>query len=261
VDRFRGVTDRIGFVATAVGDHPELARILESCRRMGVNVALSSLRIPAMQEEILSPLALSGARSVTLAPETGTDDLRRKLNKPITNASILEAVSISQRCGIPDLKMYFIIGLPGEGDQDLVGIARLLKETREVMLAYGRKRGKMGTLHAGFNVLVPKPYTPYAREAMLTRAEARRKLAVVHNEIAGLPNLKIDRPAYREALWQAFLSRGNCSSFAAIEDAASGTPLGQLLARHRNAVEASTQHPVEGEAVWQFITSAPQRRG
>jgi radical SAM superfamily enzyme YgiQ (UPF0313 family) len=261
VDRFRGVTDRIGFVATAVGDHPELARILESCRRMDVNVALSSLRIPAMQEEILGPLALSGARSVTIAPETGTDDLRRKLNKPITNASILEAVGNSQRSGIPDLKMYFIIGLPGEGDDDLVGIGELLKETRDVMLAYGRKRGKMGTLHAGFNVLVPKPYTPYAREAMLSRAEARRRLAVVEKEIAGLPNLRIDRPAYREALWQAFLSRGDCSSFAAIEDAASGKRLGEILARHRHAVEVSTLHPVEGEAVWQFITSAPQRRG
>ena len=260
VDRYRGVTNRVGFVATAVGDHPELASILESCRRMEVNVALSSLRIPAMREEILSPLALSGARSVTIAPETGTDDLRRKLNKPISNSAILEAVGVSQRCGIPDLKMYFIIGLPGEGDGDLVGIGELLKETREVMLEYGRKRGKMGTLHAGFNVLVPKPYTPYAREAMLSRAEARRRLAVVEKEIATLPNLRIDRPAYREALWQAFLSRGDCSSFAAIEDAASGRRLGELLSRHRNAVEASTQHPLVGEPVWQFITSAPQGR-
>ncbi len=260
VERFRGVTNRIGFVATAVGDHPELARILETCLQMNVNVALSSLRIPAMREEILSPLALSGARSVTLAPETGTDDLRRRLNKPITNASILEAVRCSQRCGIPDLKMYFIIGLPGESDADLIGIGELLKETREVMLAYGRKRGKMGTLHAGFNVLVPKPYTPYAREAMLSRREARRRLAIVETQIAGVPNLRIDRPAYREALWQAFLSRGDCSSYPAIEEAASGRRLGELLSTHRHAIEASTQRPVEGEAIWQFITSAPQGR-
>ena len=58
----------------------------------------------------------------------------------------------------------------------------------------------MGILHAGFNVLVPKPYTPYAREAMLSRREARRRIAVVEHEISGVGNIRIDRPAYREAL-------------------------------------------------------------
>ena len=211
-----------------------------------------------MRDEILEPLAHSGARAVTIAPETGTDALRRSLNKPITNDSILRAVEHSQRSGIPDLKMYFIIGLPGETDVDLVGIADLLKQTREVMLKHGRKRGKMGTLHAGFNVLVPKPYTPYAREAMLPRREARRKMALIEKEISGVANLRVDRPAYREALWQAYLSRGDCSSFAAIEDAASGSSLGDLLAAHRVPIERSALHTVEGDAVWQFITSAPQ---
>ena len=79
VDRLHRMTDRVGFVATAVGDHPDLAEILEECRRREINVALSSLRIPAMREEVLKPLAESGARSITIAPETGTDELRRKL--------------------------------------------------------------------------------------------------------------------------------------------------------------------------------------
>ncbi len=72
-------------MATAVGDHPDLAVILDGCRSRGLDIAPSSLRIPAMREEILRPLADSGAKSVTIAPETGTDDLRRRLNKPISN--------------------------------------------------------------------------------------------------------------------------------------------------------------------------------
>jgi len=259
VDRIAQMTDRVGFIATAVGDHPELAEILEECRHRDLEVALSSLRIPAMREEILRPLAESGARSVTIAPETGTDELRRSLNKPITNAAILEAGATALRCGIESLKMYFIIGLPGETDEDLTGIADLLRQTQEMMVDRGRDRGHVGTLHAGFNVLVPKPYTPYARQPMLTRKETRRRLQLVLDGLAGVGNLRIDRPAYRESLWQAYLSRGDCSAYAALDLAASGCSLGELLASHRKEIEASALNEVEGDPVWQFVTSAPVR--
>ncbi|MFC2144576.1 B12-binding domain-containing radical SAM protein [Acidobacteriota bacterium] len=260
VERIAQMTDRVGFVATAVGDHPQLAEILEECRRRDLEVALSSLRIPAMREDVLRPLAESGARSVTIAPETGTDELRRRLNKPITNAAILEAADTALQCGIESLKMYFIIGLPGETDDDVIGIADLLRQVQEMMVGRGRERGRVGTLHAGFNVLVPKPYTPYAREPMLTRNEARRRLQLVTDATTGVGNLRIDRPAYRESLWQAYLSRGDCSAYAALETAASGCSLGELFATHRREIEDSALNAVEGDPVWQFVTSAPTRK-
>jgi radical SAM superfamily enzyme YgiQ (UPF0313 family) len=260
VDRLSTITNRIGFVATAVGDHPDLAEILDACRRRGLEVALSSLRIPAMRREILEPLAASGARSVTIAPETGTDRLRTSLNKPISNESILEAVSTAQACGIESIKMYFIIGLPGETDDDLRGIADLLRKAQALMVAHGRARGRVGSLLAGFNVLVPKPYTPYAREAMVTRQEARRKMEIVERAAAGISNLQIDRPSYRLAQWQTFLSRGDVSVYGALESAASGLALGARLASHREGVDDTTLHPVEGSPVWQFVVSAPVTR-
>jgi hypothetical protein len=257
VERLERITRRIGFVATAVGDHPELAQILDTCRSRGLEVALSSLRIPAMQRDILEPLAASGARSVTIAPETGTDTLRRALNKPITNGAILKAVETAQSCGIENIKMYFIIGLPGETDEDLLGIAHLLREAQSIMVAHGRERGRVGTLLAGFNVLVPKPYTPYSRGAMVSRREARRRMKIVEAAAANIPNLKIERPSYRQAQWQAHLSRGDVAVFDALEDAASGQSLGGLLATHRGAIDDSTLNPVDGPPVWQFIVSAP----
>jgi len=260
VERLQAITRRIGFVATAVGDHPELGNILEECSRRGLEVALSSLRIPAMQREILEPLAASGARSVTIAPETGTDTLRRALNKPISNDAILKAVDTAQECGIENIKMYFIIGLPGETDDDLRGIADLLRNAQKIMVAHGRERGRVGTLLAGFNVLVPKPYTPYSRKAMVSRREARRRMEIVEAATSDISNLRIDRPAYRQAQWQAFLSRGDVSVFDVLEDAASGKSLGRLLAAHRTAIEASTLSPVEGPPVWQFVVSAPVNR-
>lgn len=260
VDRLSSITNRIGFVATAVGDHPELGEILEACRRRGLDIALSSLRIPAMRREILEPLAASGARSVTIAPETGTDRLRALLNKPITNEAILEAVDTAQVCGIENIKMYFIIGLPGETDDDLRGIADLLREAQALMVVRGRERGRVGSLLAGFNVLVPKPYTPYSREAMLTRREARRRMGIVEKAAVGISNLQIDWPSYRQAQWQTHLSRGDISVYDALEDAASGKKMGALLATHREAVEASSLCAVEGPPVWQFVVSGPVTR-
>jgi radical SAM superfamily enzyme YgiQ (UPF0313 family) len=261
VDRLQRITERVGFVATAVGDHPELAGILHECRRRGLEVALSSLRIPAMRAEVLEPLAESGARSVTIAPETGSDDLRKRLNKPISNATILEAVDTALRCGIESLKMYFIIGLPGETDDDVRAIATLLRQVQELMVGRGRERGRIGTLQAGFNLLVPKPYTPYARAAVLDRKEARRRMRLIETGVAGLGNLRVDRPAYREALWQAFLSRGDSAAFAALTTAAAGYSLSDVISRHRAEIESSALAPAENDAVWQFITSAPLTDG
>jgi radical SAM superfamily enzyme YgiQ (UPF0313 family) len=263
LDRVRdlaGLTDRIGFVATAVGDHPQLPEILGESRELGLDVALSSLRIPAMVPGVLTPLAESGARSVTIAPETGSDALRAALNKPITNERILEAVETAQQCGITDLKMYFIIGLPGETDDDLSAIGDLLGASQRIMLRYGRIRGRMGTLHAGCSVLVPKPYTPYSKAAVLTKGEYRRRLGVVESRLKSVDNLRFDRPSYREALWQAILSRGDTSTFELIAELADHGRLGRLLTEHRTTAVRSAVESVEGSPVWSFIGSAPTGR-
>jgi radical SAM superfamily enzyme YgiQ (UPF0313 family) len=251
------LTDRIGFVATAVGDHPQLPEILAESRALGMNVALSSLRIPAMVPEVLQPLADSGARSVTIAPETGTDELRRNLNKPITNARILEAVETAQLCGIESLKMYFIVGLPGETDDDLIGIAELVAESQRIMKAHGRQRGRLGTLRVGFSLLIPKPYTPYQRAVMLGRAEARRRLDLLWRRLRGIANTRLDRPSYREAVWQGYLSRGGSSASAALQLAADGEPIGRVMTRFQAEVERIALGEPERSPHWQFISSAP----
>jgi radical SAM superfamily enzyme YgiQ (UPF0313 family) len=257
VDELSEVTRRVGFIATAVGDHPDLAAILQQCRERDLDVALSSLRIPAMVPEVLTPLAASGARSVTIAPETGSERLRKMLNKPITNERILEAVETAQRCGIENLKMYFILGLPGETDDDILSIASLLRATHEIMLKHGRPRGRIGHLHAGASILIPKPYTPYQTTAMVDARDARRRIKLLRQALVGLSNFRLDIPSYREALWQAFLSRGTIEAFTALEARADGSTISQVLSGHRAAVEAATTNPDRTNQPWSFISSAP----
>lgn len=261
VDELTEITDRIGFVATAVGDHPELGAILAHCRSRGLNVALSSLRIPAMVPEVLQPLADSGARSVTIAPETGSDRLRRSLGKPIDNERILAAVETAQRCGLESLKMYFIVGLPGETDEDVQSIADLARRAASIMLSHGRPRGTVGTLRVGLNILIPKPYTPYHSATMLGPREARRRLALVEQGLGRVPNLRLDRPSYRESLWQGFLSRAGSEAFPSLEAVATGRPLGSVLREVGSLIERVSAAADAGEAPWHFISSAPSHPG
>jgi radical SAM superfamily enzyme YgiQ (UPF0313 family) len=253
------VTSRIGFVATAVGDHPHLPLILASCRELDLDVALSSLRIPALVPEVLEPLAACGARSVTIAPETGSDRLRSALNKPISNDRILSAVETAQRCGLPDLKMYFIIGLPGETDDDLDAVGDLLRQAHALMVGHGRTGGRVGALHAGCSILVPKPYTPYQRAPMLTRAAFRRRMARVRKGCLGLPGFRLDSPSWREAVWQGLLSRGGCDVFEDLERVADGVSVADVIARSPRVQPTCWEEP-EKQPVWSFISSAPRSR-
>ena len=116
----------------------------------------------------------------------------------------------------------------------------------------------MGTLHAGFNILVPKPYTPYSREPMLSKREARRRMELIERSLGGLANCRIGRPSYRESLWQGYLSRGGASAFSALERVAAGEALGPVVSGLKQAIEEATLHRVEGEPPWRFISSAPQ---
>jgi radical SAM superfamily enzyme YgiQ (UPF0313 family) len=156
--------------------------------------------------------------------------------------------------------MYFIIGLPGETDEDLEAIGSLLCDAREIMLQHGRRRGRMGTLHAGCSILVPKPYTPYSRAPVLSRSEFRRRLALIEDRIRSVDNVRFVRPSYREAVWQVVLSRGDVSVFDLIEELADHGILGRLLGEHRDTVVRAALEPVEGEPVWRFISSAPRQR-
>ncbi len=264
VEELAGLTHRIGFVATAVGDHPEIARILQVSVDRGLEVALSSLRIPAMVPEVLEPLVVSGARSVTIAPETGSDRLRSALRKPIPNERILAAAETAFRSGLSGLKMYFIVGLPGEEDADVEAIADLVRRVhhmgQELVPASARARRRGAWLRAGVNLLVPRPYTPYHGEGMLTRGEARRRLGILRDGLRGLPGFRLDLPSLREAHWQGYLGRAGVEAFPLLLELADGTPLGSIMSRHRGRIAPLLGRWTGGSPPWHFIGSAPPAR-
>jgi radical SAM superfamily enzyme YgiQ (UPF0313 family) len=153
--------------------------------------------------------------------------------------------------------MYFIVGLPGESDDDLHGIVQLVRDAAAIVRQRGRERGRVGTVNAGASILVPKPYTPYQVEPMLNRHEAGRRLDILWDGMQRLDNVKFDRPSYREALWQGFLSRGDCGAIDVLDRVASGEQLGRVITSSRNEIEAAALPRIQGSPVWRFISSAP----
>ena len=256
IERARPVTDQLGFVATAVGDHPEIERILAEGNRLGFRTAVSSIRIPAVTEGVLQALRASGDRSITLAPETGSDRLRRLLNKPIPNEVLLEKVRLIFRQGLTGLKLYFIIGLPGETDEDVLAILELAAECRAIMLEELAPTGAIGRIHLGVNLLIPKPYTGYQRERMEEPAVLKRRIRLLQKGVARLPNVDLGTMSVRQAIWQTYITKAGPEAAEALAAAAAGMPLSALLRKFGDRIEPEVFERAEGRLRWQFLRTA-----
>jgi radical SAM superfamily enzyme YgiQ (UPF0313 family) len=256
LERARPVTDQLGFVATAVGDHPEIERILLEANRLGFRNAVSSIRIPAVTEGVLAALHASGDRSITLAPETGSDELRVRLNKPIPNRLLLEKVRMIFRQGLTQLKLYFIIGLPGESMEDVQAILDLASQCRGIMLEELAPTGVIGNIHLGVNLLIPKPYTGYQRERMEDPAVLRKKITLVRKGVARIPNVSQGTMSIRQAVWQSYISKAGSEAADILEAAARGMDLSSLLRAYSERIEPLVFERAEGHLPWHFMRSA-----
>ncbi len=253
LERARPVTDQLGFVATAVGDHPDIERILREANQLGFRTAVSSIRIPAVTEGVLDALHASGDRSITLAPETGTDELRVKMGKPIPNAFLLEKIRLIFRHGFTQLKLYFIVGLPDETMEDVQGILELAARARAIMLEELPKKGMIGNIHLGVNVLVPKPYTPWQRQPMDAERSLKEKLSLLKKGVARMPNVSMGSVSVRQAVWQTYISKAGSDAADALEAAARGENLSSLLHRFAPKIHPEVFVPMQGDLRWHFM--------
>jgi radical SAM superfamily enzyme YgiQ (UPF0313 family) len=202
-------SSRAGLVSIALCDHPEIERILTGLLDMGYSISPASLRMDDLTDPIVSLLRRSGERSITIAPEAGSDRLRRVINKTVTNAEILDRADVIFRNGIDNLKLYYMIGLPTETDEDLVAIRDLTVRMREIMLLHGRSRGNLGRIVGSVNPLIPKPGTAYQWLPMEDPAITERKGKRLRQLLAGIDNVYFNIKSERHSYYQALLSLGD----------------------------------------------------
>ncbi len=210
---------RAGLVSIALCDHPEIERILAALNEMGYAISPASLRLDDLTEPIVRLLRASGERTITIAPETGSDRLRRVINKTVTNDEILDRAELLFANGVENLKLYYMIGLPTETDDDLVAIRDLTLQMRERMLAHARTRGQVGRIVGSVNPLVPKPATAYQWLPMEEPAITERKIKRLRTLMADIDNVYFNIKSERHSFYQALLSLGDRRVAAAIEAA------------------------------------------
>ncbi len=211
--------NRVGLVSIALCDHPDIERILARLHEMGYAISPASLRLDDLNESIVKVLRASGERGITIAPETGSDRLRRVVNKTVTNNEILEKADLIFANGIENLKLYYMIGLPTETDDDLVAIRDLTLQMRDRMLAHARSRGQIGRIVGSVNPLIPKPGTAYQWLPMEDQAVTDKKIKRLRSLMAGIDNVYFNIKSERHSYYQALLSLGDRRVAPAIEAA------------------------------------------
>jgi radical SAM superfamily enzyme YgiQ (UPF0313 family) len=200
---------RAGLVSIALCDHPDIERILRGLLAMGYGISPASLRMDDLSDSIVSLLQQSGERSITIAPETGSDRLRRVINKTVTNDQILERVDAIFAHGIENLKLYYMIGLPTETDEDLVAIRDLTAQMRDRMLGHARGRGRVGRIVGSVNPLIPKPGTAYQWLPMEDPGVTDQKIKRLRALMSGMDNVYFTIKSERHSFYQALLSAGD----------------------------------------------------
>jgi radical SAM superfamily enzyme YgiQ (UPF0313 family) len=202
-------SSKAGLVSIALCDHPEIERLLRGLLDMGYSISPASLRLDDLTDPIVRLLKESGERSITIAPETGSDRLRRVINKTVTNDEILAAAEIIFANGIDNLKLYFMIGLPTETDEDLDAIRDLTMALRDIMLKHARPRGHVGRIVGSVNPLIPKPGTAYQWIPMEDPSVTDRKAKRLRHLLADIDNVYFNIKSERHSYYQALLSLGD----------------------------------------------------
>ena len=218
---WRAKTNKIGLVSTAVCDHPEISTILRELRAMDYRISVSSLRLDQISDELLDALVESRDQQIAVAPETGSDRLRRVINKNLTNDEIVDICGAVFDRGMLTIKLYMMVGLPTETQEDLDEIFVLVERIKDRMLQSGRKFGRAGKIIPSLNGFVPKPNTPLQWDGICDEKELKRRIKYVCKGLSRIPNVDVRFMSARIAHEQALFSSGDRTVAKIIDRAAS----------------------------------------
>lgn len=200
---------RIGLTGTAVSDHPQLLPLCQSILSQQGGISLSSLRVDAVTPPLIQCLREGEERTVAIAPEAGSERLRRMVKKGYTEEVILKSVDTLVENGVSQIKCYFLVGLPTETDEDVKEILHLVKRIRHHILS-GQKDGrKRWRLVLSVNPFIPKPATPFQWAPLEEVGELKKKLKMIQRGIQREGGMEMIHDLPKWAYVQALLSRGD----------------------------------------------------
>jgi radical SAM family uncharacterized protein len=199
------VSRRVGLVGAAISDHPDIDALVARILEAGLTFSVASLRADSVTPALMAGLAASGHKTVTLAPEAASERLRAVINKGITDAHLADAVTLAVLAGIPNVRLYIMVGLPGEDDSDIAAIADLARRVKSLM----RQLGSGGKLTLSINPFIPKPFTPFQWLPMTASRVVEARLKAIRTALKADKNIETLIEPPREAYIQGSLARGD----------------------------------------------------
>ncbi|MCJ7771833.1 MAG: radical SAM protein [Desulfobacterales bacterium] len=203
------LTNKIGLVGSAVSDLPGLIDLCASAYHDHRNLSFSSIRADALTPELAAALHNCGVKTATIAPEGGSERIRKVINKGITESDIIQATELLVTAGIPNLKLYFMIGLPTETMEDIEAIVNLCQSIKNTFLAFSRPKKKIGNISVSLNPFVPKPFTPFQWAPIDHEQSLKVKINSIKKALKAIPNVNLQIEKPRSAYIQTLFSRGN----------------------------------------------------
>ena len=200
---------RIGLTGTAVSDHPQLLPLCQSILSRQGGISLSSLRVDAVTPSLIQCLREGEDRTVAIAPEAGSERLRKMLKKGYAEEEILKSIDILVDNGLSQIKCYFLVGLPSETDEDVKAILLQAKRIRHQILSHSRDPKKRWRLIISVNPFIPKPATPLQWEPLEEVGELKKKLRTIQRGVQGEKGMEVIHDLPKWAYIQALLSRGD----------------------------------------------------
>lgn len=205
VNRAEQLGKKVGLMGAAISDYPEVDELVNYIRSKDMRYSCASLRADSLTQAVVDGLADSGQKTITIAPETGSERLRRVINKGISEEHLQNAATLSAKSGIQHMRLYIMIGLPTETDEDIEAIVGLAERTQAHMAEVGCK----GRLTLSINPFIPKPFTPFQWMAMDNQKTVEKKLQYIKKALQKNRRIEVLVESPKEAYIQGVLARGD----------------------------------------------------
>ncbi len=209
VERVAQDRERVGLLSACVSDTPGIERITDLLARSECDFSVSSLRADSLTPSLVEALWKAGQRTLTIAPEAGSERLRRVVNKHLGHEQIIDAVRMIAKVGDFHLRLYFLLGLPTETKEDLEAILELVKSIKHHLVKESRTRGRLRQIKLSINCFVPKPFTPFQWFPMENLSDLKDKQKWLKNALRREGGIKVSFDLPKWAYTQALLCLGD----------------------------------------------------
>jgi len=205
----KGRAEKVGLVGAAISDYPGILSLGREILQDKIPLSFSSLRVDSLSPELADLAFQSGQKTITLAPDAGSERMRRVLKKGFSEETILGAVETLAERGFNNFRLYFMVGLPEESREDVKAIIDLTRKIQHHALVKspGKKRAEKITV--SLNSFVPKPGTPFQWHPLEDLADLNEKIKMVKDGLRKERNITVTADLPKWAYLQNLLSRGD----------------------------------------------------